>query len=424
MATANEIVPINPTTYEVTLAGGDKVEIGDREATKFKPHLKLNRWGGECFIAIQPAGEIESEFEPELEGGKIKYKYKVKQQGFELELESEFYPLEPRTVIAKDKDGRDRQFTQNELGGFEFTLTLEKKPTTNQITFDIQTQGLRFSYQPPLTQKEIDDGAIRPENVVGSYAVYHATRGNMHASQADAEKYKTGKAFHIYRPHLVDAHGAEAWANLNISDGALTITLPQEFLNAAVYPVTIDPDLGETAIGGTPLVFVDSSNTYRVGSAWTMPQAGTANYIKAYFGGDDAVDVKACINQKDSGGVGEHGQIAIKTNNNCVAAPHWEQFTLADEPLTSGVTYILNFKGNPDDLAIFDNYNCYYDANGAVASYKTLDTWVPDDDPCHLAPPEGTTNDYSIYCNYSEVAVGIENKSANMAAKMVAAGLI
>ncbi|GAJ08535.1 unnamed protein product [marine sediment metagenome] len=37
---------INPTTYEAELAGGAKVEIGDREAVDFKPHLKLNRWGG------------------------------------------------------------------------------------------------------------------------------------------------------------------------------------------------------------------------------------------------------------------------------------------------------------------------------------------------------------------------------------------
>ena len=33
-------IPINDTTYEVELAGGDKVEIGDRQSPDFKPHIK------------------------------------------------------------------------------------------------------------------------------------------------------------------------------------------------------------------------------------------------------------------------------------------------------------------------------------------------------------------------------------------------
>ncbi|GAI91778.1 unnamed protein product, partial [marine sediment metagenome] len=240
---------INDTTFEVELLGKDKVEIGDRESTNFKPHLKLNRWGGECFIKVGlPTTE---KITPVVEAGKVKWRGR--------KVEAHFYPLEPKTVITKDNKGRDRQFDQNELGGFEFEVVLKEKPATNEINLDFETRGLRFAYQPPLhpdhpTWADTNGNGIvnsfRPENVVGSYAAYHATRRNIHASAEDAEKYKTGKAFHIYRPHLVDAVGVEGWADLNISNGVLTITLPQEFLDEAMYPVIVDPDFGYTTIGG------------------------------------------------------------------------------------------------------------------------------------------------------------------------------
>ncbi|GAJ08531.1 unnamed protein product, partial [marine sediment metagenome] len=118
---------------------------------------------------------------PVVEAGKVKWRGQ--------KVETRFYPLEPKTVTAKNKRGRDIQSTQNELGGFEFEIVLKEKPATNQIVLDIQARGLRFSYQPPLTQQEIDRGADRPDNVVGSYAVYHATKKN--------NQYMTGKAFHM-----------------------------------------------------------------------------------------------------------------------------------------------------------------------------------------------------------------------------------
>lgn len=403
-----KIKPINDTTFEVEMPSGDKVEIGDREATKFKPHLKLNRWGDECFLAIQPAGYIEQEIEEELEGDKIKCKYKVKQEDIEFELESEFYPLEPRTVVAaKDRRGRDVPFTQNELGGFEFEVVLKEKPVSNQIVFDIQAQGLRFSYQPPLTQGEIDKGTIRPDNVIGSYAVYHAIRGNSHGNNVDAEKYKTGKAFHIYRPHLVDAVGSEAWADLNIFNGVLAIILPQQFLDEAVYPVTVDPDFGYTAIGGSSIAIGTYDTSMRAGSAWAMPApGGTANYIKAYLESEWNPGCKAFINQKDSVAAGQHGQIATKENLGITPGPHWEQFNLANEPLTAAVVYILNVTC---DYAAIGETHLYYDANGAVASYIEYQIYAAPESPW-VVNPEGTTLDYSIYCNYTEAVAGWTGK--------------
>ena len=55
--------------------------------------------------------------------------------------------------------------------GLEYEIIIGKNPTSNIFTIPIATQNLAFYYQPELTQKEKDSGAIRPDNVIGSYAV-------------------------------------------------------------------------------------------------------------------------------------------------------------------------------------------------------------------------------------------------------------
>src|SRR3990170_7564956 len=100
-------------------------------------------------------------------------------------------------------------------GGQEYEITLTSKPARNYITIPFTATNLRAFYQPPLTEEfaqadceiwtethvKTKDGreCWRPENVVGSYAVYHI-------SKRDGQ-YKTGKLFHIYRPQLTDAVG-------------------------------------------------------------------------------------------------------------------------------------------------------------------------------------------------------------------------
>jgi len=287
--------PTNDTTFEVTLAGGDKVEIGDRDSVDFKPHIKLNRWDGECFIKVQPAGEIE-EIEYEVEENKIKCKYKVKQDEFEFEWETEFYPLEPTIVTAKDKDGKEHKFKQNELGGFEFEQILKKKPKTNKIVLDIETQGLKFHHQPPLHPDhptwlidELGGVSIRPENVVGGYAVDHATRIPFHKNKEDAEKYKACIAFFIYYPYLTDVNGWRVRAEgfiLDVEAKTLTTVMPQDFLDKAVYPVsTGTTNFGFEEKGGTSYNIIG----YIMGSKF-LAAAGTPISVTAYLQNTESED--------------------------------------------------------------------------------------------------------------------------------------
>ena len=63
--------------------------------------------------------------------------------------------------------------------------------------------------------------------------------------------YKSGKAFHIYRPKIFDSNDNWVWADLHIEGEIATITIPQDFLDNAQYPVIVDPTIGYTVIGAS-----------------------------------------------------------------------------------------------------------------------------------------------------------------------------
>ena len=123
-----------------------------------------------------------------------------------------------------------------EDGGFELSIILNSKPATNVFSFAISgAENLIFYYQPALDADQIARGDTRPDNVVGSYAVYYSKRDHINGQT----NYATGKAYHIYRPKVTDANSSWVWADLSYSNGVLSITVPQSFLDSAVYPITI-----------------------------------------------------------------------------------------------------------------------------------------------------------------------------------------
>lgn len=155
----------------------------------------------------------------------------------------------------------------------EFEVEYATEPASNVVTWTIETSGLDFFRQPPLTD-EIHVGDVlfgfkiatvtateardaagtlvtgRPDNIVGSYAVYHSTKRD---NIVGGKEYGPGKAFHLYRPEAIDANGARTWCDLAIDAkaGTLTITVPQPFLDTATYPVIVDPTFGYTTAGAS-----------------------------------------------------------------------------------------------------------------------------------------------------------------------------
>ena len=99
--------------------------------------------------------------------------------------------------------------------------------------------------------------------------MYQKTKAN---HRVGSTNYATGKAFHVYRPQAIDANGAEVWAELNYDNGTLSVTVPQKFLEEAVFPVRVDPTFGYTTCGAAQ----ESSFGYIMGSKFISPaEAGT-----------------------------------------------------------------------------------------------------------------------------------------------------
>lgn len=187
-----------------------EVETGDSKQPDFHPQTKIMRWDNEVNFSARLIHEEENPT-VETDGDKVKWRGN--------KVEAHFY---------------DMTNEEHPDGASEIEIFLLEKPTTNEVKFTLNTKGLDFFYQPALTEKEIAEGAIRPENVVGSYAVYASEKM---LNYTNGKEYKTGKVGHIYRPRVEDANGDWVWGDLNINKNILSVTIPQDFLDNAVYPV-------------------------------------------------------------------------------------------------------------------------------------------------------------------------------------------
>ncbi len=242
---------------------GEEVIVGKGTDT-FVPEITLYRFGTETSVTLG---------EPLVNGEPLSQKNASSTitdnviSWASKDIEFNFYP------VAID--------SQNELGSFEYNMSIANSKagtgtTLNSISFPMTSIGLSFYYQPELTQEEIDANTIRPENVVGSYAVYHSTKRDHIIGQTN---YKSGKAFHIYRPMLVDNAGDTVYADIIITDGWLTIDYSniEDWLDKAKYPVSqvAGLEFGYHSLGG-------SSTSYEMAAGLYPGVAGLA--IDVYLG--------------------------------------------------------------------------------------------------------------------------------------------
>ena len=118
--------------------------------------------------------------------------------------------------------------------GLEYEIIYAVRPAsdTEVLTLEV-SDDLAFHYQPELTQEQKDKGWIRPDDVVGSYAIYWK---DIIKNGEPPQKFG-----HIYRPNLVDANGQKVWVEMKIDEVAktLTMTLPKAWMDSAAYPVTL-----------------------------------------------------------------------------------------------------------------------------------------------------------------------------------------
>lgn len=233
-----------------------------------------------------PKRRIEIELgdtkQPDLIYPQFKTKHWDNEVNFSVRLIDDDYDSAEVKPIEKgiewSRAGRIARLYEHDLshfedGGFEFEVELSEKPKSNVLNFSVQSKGLDFFYQPELTKEEKKNGEERPENVVGSYAVYHKTKKN---DYIEGNHYKTGKAFHIYRPWAQDATGKRVWCELYVDEKEAKITIPQEFLDSAIYPILVDPTIGYLSIGASQVgvssdcIFITNYNNTVGASGFTV----------------------------------------------------------------------------------------------------------------------------------------------------------
>lgn len=204
------------------------------EVHKDKAQMDIIGWNDEYKISIIPQVPASKAF------GAVRRDF-IKSASRPFLSKRMEYKNGDTTAFIEPKEG-----TENE---FDIDFTVDKKPETNVFEYKLEgVEDFDFFYQPALTSEEISKGAKRPDNVVGSYAVYSKTKAN---HRIGSTNYATGKVAHIYRPKAIDANGDETWGELNIQNNILSVTIPQFFLDNATYPITVDPTFGNTSIGAS-----------------------------------------------------------------------------------------------------------------------------------------------------------------------------
>jgi hypothetical protein len=360
-----------------------EIEIGDSKQTDFKPQFKVMRWDNEVNFSMR--AEEDPTATVDIQNGIVKY-------------------------IAKNYEVHQYEKPEaSEDGGFEFEWVLQQKPSNNVLTATIQTKELDFFYQPAFTPEEIAQGMSRPDNVIGSYAVYHKTKSN---NIVGGKEYKTGKFCHIYRPEAIDQKGNKVWCELHIDEGAglLTVTVPQNYLDTATYPVVVDPTFGYTTIGASE--FQIAVNDFgdvvssRNGDIYTPSESGVLATISVALRSpafDPVIPWWVTLSQKDGNAADSHSQIAeAQQTINLTSSKQWFNFTMGNESFSASTDYILSSLGDAWSLAVNREARISSDTVTTRPSYNEIyfaSFAAAKENPWGIAS-NNSPNKLSIYATY------------------------
>jgi len=350
-----------------------QLELGDSKTLdKMLPQQKIMRWDNECNVSIR-LKDFDN-FTVETEGEKIKL--------LKPEKEVHFYQIE---------EGE---------GASEFEIILNEKPKTNVMEFSLVDKDVDYFPQPELEDSEIEGfeemtveelltekRKRRPENVVGSYAVYAKTPKT---NWTGGKEYKCGKIGHIFRPKIIDSAGTEVWGDLHIENGILSVTIPQSFIDTAQYPIRHAAGLtwGYGGEGGSS----SSGYNYFYGSLFTSPASiASTEGISLYGGGSSGYTFYGTLGiiLKSNLNVITNGKL-LKSDGS--SGPAWQTITFVTKPTVSQSTeYVLG-------AGLYINVYMKYDAGGANQGYVDTTNSYNLNNPTDATT---NTNKYSIYATYT-----------------------
>jgi len=360
------------------LVGGNDAVVGPRVI----PQIYGEKWNGEAWFSVNDKSQIVQNEIPSFAEGKL------------------------HLTIGEKKN---RWYVRHD-GSLEWELEYATKPLNNVVEFEIKcSENLRFVFQDTLendfyTWKSVIENEgkkmpfaldtlekfltcfHRPDNVVGSYAVYGPKKYG---------KYMTGKVGHIYRPEVIDANGERAWCELHIDKTSypylMRITMPQSFLDKMVYPIILDPNFGYDTEGGSG----GGATNFHDGSPWTTSgQSGEVSKIWHFTHAntgttDGTYHIKLGVYDNDYSDLMASDVIhTINEDDQWVSENY--SFSLVD----STKYYMTVLWENGDTQTAYDsdtNGDDCYDSGGNYAA-GMQEPWTPDS--C------GIDYNFSIYVEY------------------------
>lgn len=282
-------------------------------------------------------------------------------------------------------------------GDLEYEIEYQEKPDSMIETLYLDfTHGLDFFLQPELTPEEAIR-ITRPEDVIGSYAVYWKESGRyLTPAGNESINYETGKFAHLYRPKVIAADGQEQWCEQIIDPVAktLTIIMPEEFMLNAAYPVILDPTFGFSSIGASSTTsgpnWVDGGGTHSPASSGTIDSMSI--YIKGTTSGKN---ITMGIYEDSAGSWGS--RLCKSAQVTTTSSAEWLTGAVSGSPsITSGSNYWLQFNCDSTITVAVDTVSNKVEAYNLSTTYAT--------DPIPSPAPAMSTGVYpafSVYVTYT-----------------------
>jgi hypothetical protein len=296
------------------------------------------------------------------------------------------------SIRIADQQIGSAQEDLNTHDGLKIDVILNEKPNTNTFCYQIEGwEDYDFFYQPALTPEEIAEGAQRPEEIVGSYAVYHKTLKNHKVGETN---YETGKVAHIPYPYVwsVNAtsstkHRAEAFS---IENGEMCVTVGWSFLLGAEYPVRIDPTFGYTSAGASS----DSSSGYVKTNKYTTSEGGTITSFSWYMLNNGASQFSHGVLY--GGGSGSQNRLDYSTEDTSNNDNRWTtQTAVAGYTFLGSTTYRLGF------FHFLNQTTVAYDSGIEVSYFSDGTYQYPANNTGTFTDTGYGSQKYSIYATYT-----------------------
>lgn len=358
---------------------GLHIKMGDVDSDSLTEQFELSAWDGESTMKIHLPKYIGTE-------------HKRPQKNNDL--------LHPGVIFDHTDNFYSEIYYNN--GGIEWDLYFNEKPDTNQWRFNIETDGLILFYQDSAWVDEKTEGWY-DANVLGSYAAYCGkinNHRNVLGKDTTEDYYFAGKVFHIYRPLAIDNLYDSAWCSIYIDQdsGFIELTVPQKYIDNAVYPMKIDPYFGKDTVGASPI----SVTNYQLSANWSntaWPSGSITGTMDSFYVNHLVISgthsVKGYIYDYDA--TVANCDLLDSTEEHSEAAgggQHTQQSALTMSYEPSGVALIVAMQGEGGA-----DHRIYGDA--VTSGYQKYVSDTDFDPPTTLSGASDGTTGYSMWAKYT-----------------------